>query len=65
MTSQEYGILRITCLTSIFEVSGMLQEKLKTVKTTLYITENNKKWLETQPRGQRTRGVNEHSTASK
>jgi len=37
----------------------MLQEKTKTVRTTLYITEDNKKWLETQPRGQRTRIVNE------
>ncbi|MEM6406667.1 MAG: hypothetical protein AAF669_08790 [Pseudomonadota bacterium] len=37
----------------------MLQEKLKTVRTILYITENNKKWLEAQPRGQRTRIVNE------
>ena len=30
-----------------------------TVRTTLYLTENNKKWLETQPRGQRTQIVNE------
>lgn len=29
------------------------------IRTTLYLTENNKKWLETQPRGQRTQIINE------
>ncbi len=37
----------------------MLEKKSKTVRTTLYLSENNKRWLETQPRGQRTQIVNE------
>ena len=38
---------------------NVLKEKANTVRTTLYLTENNKKWLETQPIGQRTQIVNE------
>ena len=37
----------------------MLKEKSNTVRTTLYLTETNKKWLSAQPRGQRTQIINE------
>ena len=42
-----------------FNIMIILEKKSNTVRTTLYLTENNKKWLETQPRGQRTQIVNE------
>ena len=37
----------------------MFNKKINAVRTTLYLTENNKKWLEAQPIGQRTQIVNE------
>ena len=37
----------------------MLQEKEPSVRTSLYLTPNNKQWLSAQPRGQRTQLVNE------
>lgn len=36
----------------------MLNEKANTIRTTLYLTQANKNWLENQPRGLRTKIIN-------
>jgi len=36
----------------------MAQKEDKAIRTTLYLSQKNKKWLETQPKGQRTLLIN-------